>query len=53
MKTLYSIQSRYIPWNAPFENAKYILGEQAAQDYLKAEKARLGPDYEVKMVKLQ
>lgn len=53
MKTLYSIQSRYIPWNAPFENAKYILGEQAAQDYLEAEKTRLGSDYEVKMEKIQ
>ena len=53
MKTLYSIQSRYIPWDAPFENVKYILGEQAAYDYLKAEKARLGSDYEVRMEKIQ
>ena len=53
MKTLYSIQSRYIPWNAPFENVKYIIGEQAAYDYLKTEKARLGSDYEVKMEKIQ
>ena len=53
MKTLYSIQSRYTLWNAPFENVKYIIGEQAARAYLEAEKARLGSDYEVRMEKIQ
>ncbi len=49
--TLFSVVSRYIPFEAPFERVNTFRTKEKAIAYMKEEIKRLGKDYEIKVIK--